>query len=319
MYVTRWLRTAHQRSPHGELDGVANGCRDHSDPGASTGDRRKIRSTRRRATRRVKSALVPAAANRRRTETSEATARSPHRRARCRRRAGRQVRWREWCSVRRCSPEAPISGYPEARPRYAPVLLVRRPGFPGRGWVDAEARTSVGTRWRRRRDLRCRQIAAGEIEIRVGAVGLVSRSSTIRVTAVARTTPDRNARTIQRASPVCGSRHGAGTCALSDSRHVIGPSLEQIIDFKIASAMFADPSPAILLEAPPQQRSDFRRRVGWQSRPVRFAAHDGAKRVGHRHAGNARLAVNISSSRQPNDQMSLLPSTRSPMACSGLT
>ena len=35
--------------------------------------------------------------------------------------------------------------------------------------------------------------------------------------------------------------------------------------------------------------------------------------------GNARLAVSISYNRQPNAQMSLLPSTRSPMACSGLT
>ena len=35
--------------------------------------------------------------------------------------------------------------------------------------------------------------------------------------------------------------------------------------------------------------------------------------------GNARFAVSISYNRQPNAQMSLLPSTRSPMACSGLT
>ena len=35
--------------------------------------------------------------------------------------------------------------------------------------------------------------------------------------------------------------------------------------------------------------------------------------------GNARLAVSISYNRQPNAQMSLLPSTCSPMACSGLT
>ena len=35
--------------------------------------------------------------------------------------------------------------------------------------------------------------------------------------------------------------------------------------------------------------------------------------------GNARLAVSISYNRQPNAQMSLRPSTLSPMACSGLT
>ena len=94
---------------------------------------------------------------------------------------------------------------------------------------------------------------------------------------------------------------------------------QQIFDFEASIGNVGEPSPAILLEAPPQQRPELRRRVAGkavQSGSPRMTAPSVSATA---TPGNARFAVNISYNRQPNAQMSLLPSTRSPMACSGLT
>ena len=73
------------------------------------------------------------------------------------------------------------------------------------------------------------------------------------------------------------------------NRRGSGTSGQQIFDFEASIGNVGEPSPAILLEAPPQQRSEFRRRLGGQSGPVGFAAHDGAKRIRDRHSGKRAL------------------------------